>query len=809
MVAAPAKKKKKAEKKQARPNPFLQNFDHLEDISILYLKQFIDSIDLEDDKELAFRICQILEENAILRDEKRGKLSRPYTSQSGTKPLPKEGFYAEGFELEDDDDDDPDTQDSAKDGIFFRGLSETFPAKRAKYLKSANSKPYKPRYDDDATSFKVDPKDWAQIKTYLAERVKKLPNRKPGIRGGSNPQHENLMNLAKSLGVAQDERNLLELLLALYHTSRLQAFFFELTGAERTKQGRNPMRQCLARALKITPTRLTEILKNDGVLRRKQLLEEDHTESSERSLGLPYLEDMIMSLIDHPGITIEQMIAEVLGDPKTTHRKWTDFKGMGKKWTMLQRYVEGCVKEGRGGTVLLVGSVGLGKSDMIKALCKELGIPLYFPGENAAEIVRNQTQGASPEMARFEAWRHGMTLLGASSAAEKRDIPHCAMFVDEVGELLDSKGMGRQSDGNYGNGKLSRLDMHETIEKTPIITFFAGNNQTKWDPGFLSRMGMVISLDTPDYAYSRTIWNTLVTEQGMQHAFNEGDIERLASEFEIPPRLMENAVLFAKRTGGGLAEALFDLQEKADLLYGGLDNVRTAQPDMEPFYPELVATDNIDATELLRRLKLVEKKPMSLLLSGPEGSGKGVLAQQFTKLSGRRLRTITFEDLKADSYDAAQTRIRGFFEDAANDNVVLNLVGFEAATDVATIEQNPALAYVCEHLETQIKKGHVPVIMRVTAEKPFTISSRIRNAFLTHAHLGFLNETQITQAAELFNGAPIATKGVREKDITPADVADAVRQMKQLDLPENTFPMLLDRICQARRGKSSHRISPV
>lgn len=789
-------KKKAAEKKAWKSNPFLQNFDHLEDVAFGYLNGFVQSIVLPRDKELAYRICQVLEEAAIEHEKKLA----PHKGTNGHK----HALAAELDELElEEENETPDHNEDDGESLYFKGLSETFPAGRKKQL---NGHAPKRRYAGNRYNG-IARADWAAVKKYFADRATALPAR-TSIKKGANPNHDNLMRLCESLGIMNDEKRLMEALLAMHFTSRTQHFFFTVTGADKNSRGQTGMRHCLARAIGVSTTRLAEMLKSDSPLRNKGLLDYNGKDSPERTFGLPYIDDSIQNIIQEPGITLPQMIGRILGAPKTTVRNWSDFEGLGEQATQIRRFVEGRIRERKGANILLVGSVGLGKSDMVKALCKQLNVPLYIPGEDATDIDDMDGRPLPPAKVRFDAWRQGISFLAASGKEGEEKRGASAMFLDEVGDLLEGNGQGRQQDGSYGSGNLSRLDLHDTIENSGIITFFAGNNQTKWDTGFLSRMDLAVFIRMPDYKYSRTIWNTVVQEHGMQEAFKADDIEKLAAELEIPPRLMQKAVTFAKTVGGGLADAMFYLEQQCEFLYEGIENVRTRLPETAPFYPELLTPADpakISADEIIRRIDAAKSKPVTIMINGPDGTGKRRLAERFTLATGRRARTVVMEDVLGKAYDDTRAKIVEIFESAARDEVVLQMVGMDAVVDARVAAENPAVGFACRHLADALKRSKVPVILTTRHDRPEAIAGEVASSFAARAQLGFLNDAQLARGIELFAGKSIPAK-VKETEVTPADIEDAVREMSMFDLPQKQLGTLIERSVKARRTANSFPI---
>lgn len=814
-AATPEVSTKTAAKPKHRPNPFLQNFDHLEDIAMRYLQAFIESIDIKDDKELAFRVMQVLEETLIKNLPKTVAANGHANGKSNGIDL---STLSEEEQAELDDEDlakieaahkaaqpKNTAQDDDEDEEKFDGLEKTFPHALAAHL--ASGKPietYKPRYKKPSYPIRIDTKDWNAVKAYFANTVEIQPKRGKGVRRGSNPQHENLMSLADMLEVSDKEKQLLELLVCGHHTTRLQHFLYDITGAMTIHGGRNPMRQCIARALGITPRELNEMLKVDAPLRKKHLLEDEDPDSPERSFGLPAIDDTILDLIDQPDITRDQMISHILGKPVTTKRKWSDFEGIGPEWAMLKRYIEGCIREGKGANILVAGSVGIGKSDLFKALCQELGIPLYIPGNDADNNYTYDGRPLSATRVRFDAWRHGITLFSAAQGRTKRQ--HCAMFLEEAGDLLKS-GNDRQTDGAYGGGNISRLHFHDTIETSPVITFYATNDD-KWDAGFLSRMDFGFVLGVPNGDYANKIWHTVIKETGMQKAFSDADIDKLATELEIPPRLMKKAVEFAKTIDGGLPEALFYIENMAELLYGGIDNVRTRQPEITPLYTDLLKfeDEDMDAKTLMARISHAKDKPVTLLVSGPDGTGKKHIAAEFAKATGRRMRTVTFEQVMGKSYADTQTNVRMMFELAVKDRVALHLHGFDLAINPAVLAQNPSLAMASEHLADALSQSPVPVIMTTRNEGRTEITGELLKAFSTHARLGYADDTITAAAIERFSGRKIPVT-LNNRDVTVGDIRQALRNLDVHGLPDSALGKELEKLSVRSGSKGlSHSI---
>jgi len=815
--AAPAKQK-------LRFDPFQENLDHIEDIGMGFINTFIQSIELPREKALAYRVCQVLETTALGEGNgaafpilstsfpKKRRIHKEQLAayEKASTPLNKQIATLDGklfsirraTELRIADL----RADEGKDGEEYRRIESEIAELRKQRGQLKNPGQYKARYpmeDEPEAIGRIDAEDWEQVKTYFADKVAKMPKRGPKKKFGINPTHANMLRMADYLGATSHETKVLEFALVTFSTFRMLNFFTTLCG-EDGKKGRAPMRKCIARALDIKPSEFSKIMGPDSPLYKKGLLMENYDSSIEDTFGTPCLDEDIVTILQEPDISIDTMIGRILGDKKVARRKWADYAGMGDAGKQLRNFVAGRVREGKGASILLVSDFGIGKSTMIEALCTDLDVDLYVPGENSTDQTDHEGRPIPASRVRFSAWMHGQSLLTARHANGHSKVS--ALFMDEIGDLVSGKENGRQSDGAYADGAVSRLHAHNAVEFPGVITFFAGNNQTKWDPAFLSRMDLILPLRVPNMGYRKEIWQIQTLEQAMDQHLKPDDIRALAESFEIPSRLIEKAVGFARSTEGGKEQALFYLKSVCEVLYGGLENVEVGHRIVEPFYPDLLNPKNNTAGALLQYMAHAKTKPVTMHINGPDGTGKRLLAQQFANAAGRQLRDASLSDMLGQGIEDTRANIRGLFRAAAEDGMVLHLHGLDIGISDAAAAENPVFNALSRTLGEHVRHAKTPIILTTRHSSLVTIAPDVLTAFTSTAELEYLTPAQIEKAVTHFNEKPVEGVKPKEKEITPADVADAVRQMRMHDHDASGLALAIDRISKARRGQPTNKI---
>jgi cell division protease FtsH len=312
--------------------------------------------------------------------------------------------------------------------------------------------------------------------------------------------------------------------------------------------------------------------------------------------------------------------------------------------------------------VLLIGPPGVGKTMLAKAMANEAGVPFY---------------GLS-----------GSYLGGAGYGAERirglyiqaRKNPAAIVFIDEI----DTIGGTVSDTGTYRTSALNQLLVElDGLGRSNVITIGATNMEPNLDPAFMrsGRFDRKAYIGVPDAEGRKLIFKQYLKNIKLA---SEPNLEKLAKESmnfsgaDIAAAVNEAAII-AVRYGGKAVEEI-DLEEAIEriavtaghkLNIGGMNLSKV--PDIDVTLDDVKGIDSAkaEAAEVVGLLKNIDKvinsgfkAPKGVLLVGPPGTGKTMLAKAIANEAGVPFYSLSGGDFQSMWAGVGATRVRAVYEQA-------------------------------------------------------------------------------------------------------------------------------------------------
>ncbi|MGE0224585.1 MAG: AAA family ATPase [Acetobacteraceae bacterium] len=445
----------------------------------------------------------------------------------------------------------------------------------------------------------------------------------------------------------------------------------------------------------------------------------------------------------------------IIGTPAPATLRWADFAHIGPELDTIAAVTRGALAAGeKGVNILLWGPPGTGKTELAKTLAAHLGVPLFPVGE----VDR---RGGEPERyERLGALRASQRLLALGG-------PGIVLF-DEAEDLLVPPSGPFNEEITQG----SRVFLHRQLETNPVPVIWALNNLDDVDPAIRRRMACCVEMAVPPLGVRRGLWSRLALEEGI--ALPAEEALYLARTLRTPPSLVRGALRAARLAGGDPVHVRRVVEGMTSTLDGGILPPPEAEA-LADFDPALINADT-DMAGLADRLATAgEHAGVSILLSGPSGSGKAGWAHHLAGHLGLEVITHPAASLLASSH--VERMIAAVFSQARKTQSMLLLTGAEAVLFERGWPQasQRALAAMAAWLDQQ--DGLVICTVGDTGRlDPAALrrfSLRVTFRFLTQAQAGRAFRTTFGQEA------PAALDDVTR--LTPADFRAVKRKAALLD----------------------------
>lgn len=450
--------------------------------------------------------------------------------------------------------------------------------------------------------------------------------------------------------------------------------------------------------------------------------------------------------------------ATLLGSPRQASLPLEAFQHLGNDIDRIVALLRGAVEQNIPGIhVMLYGPPGTGKTELAATLATAIGVALHSVGET-------DDRGGEPSRGeRLRDFQLAQRLLSRGDPA--------VLLFDEAEDLFTG-----DNESDHSSHAGSRAFVHRLLEQGRAPVIWTSNSLKEFPQPVLRRMACCLELRVPPEPVRRRLWKEVASEEGV--ALPEADVARMAKTLPVAPALARSALRAARLAGGGADTVRWALSGVARAMSGGLDPVAdTANTDV--FDPRLMTADR-DLAGLADRLaKPGASRRVSLLLSGPPGSGKSAYARHLAERMGLPVMQRRSSDLLGAYVGETEKAIASAFSAARADGAFLifdeadSLLGDrrEAVRSWEVSMVNEMLTWMEQH----------PLPFCCTTNLAERLDPAIARRLLVKAKFGWLTPQQTALAFETHFGMSAPRSLLELRQLTPADF-DLVR--RQLSVGE-------------------------
>jgi len=331
-----------------------------------------------------------------------------------------------------------------------------------------------------------------------------------------------------------------------------------------------------------------------------------------------------------------------------------------------QHYIESGADLPKG--LLFVGSPGVGKTLFARAIANEVGIPFYVvEGGNISGLF------------------FGLGVLKLKMLFSKlRRHDRAILFIDEIESMgsrrKEDQGFGAQSDMNMTlNTLLTEMD---GFHGSRILVIGATNNDGMLDPALMraGRMDKRIYFQPPSVEERKELFKYYIGKVVHDEAIDYDELVMVTANYSPADiaSVVNEAALLSRRPGGPNKVTTEMVRTALDNVSVGLERTLTSGVELITHDPnirfdDVIGIDDVktDVTEIVDFLKRGEelrkigaKIPKGILMIGPPGVGKTMLAKAIANESGVPFYGISATYFKSMFSGEGAGRIRALYTQA-------------------------------------------------------------------------------------------------------------------------------------------------
>lgn len=545
----------------------------------------------------------------------------------------------------------------------------------------------------------------------------------------------------------------------------------------------------LGTALGLPPPSVAHALRADGPLRATGLLELDPRLApfEQRLTPLPGLPNALV----RDNATTDDLFAFVAQRAAPGTLSLSAYPHLSKEIGLVQAFLSGSAACALPGVnILLHGAPGTGKTELVRALARSLGLYLY---EVAPDAPADDDTGEST--ARLRNYRFLQQLLGRSKRT--------AVIFDEVEDVFTpERGPGSRRG-------IPKAAINRALESNPVPAFWVTNRIGQVDAAYRRRFDLIIKVDSPPMSVRRRLVESAL---GGNVREQRETVERLAATRTITPALVARARRVIAHAGSAGVEAAAHLE----LAVKGHLEASPADPDDGVLTaPRHFDLGIVNTSEPLAPVcaTLERHRRGRLLLYGPPGTGKTAFARHLAFRLDRPLLVRRASDILSPWLGQSEVGAREIFAEARDEDAVL----FLDEADGLLRDRHGALArwegtvmaellYGMEHFRgvfvcaTNLLDALDPATLRrFTFKIEFRwLTAEQRRVLLEHLF------AQLAAAASAAERADVDAKLRRLDNLAPGDFA-VVAERQQLGMPFATLAEVVDALAAECRHKASER----
>lgn len=375
--------------------------------------------------------------------------------------------------------------------------------------------------------------------------------------------------------------------------------------------------------------------------------------TNRRGLLEVFLRWSLDKVLDRAAADPASVIASLVGPRQAARLSLDDFAHVGDAGFIVRLLDGACRDRASGINILIYGPPGTGKTELARSLAHAAGLALYGVGEA-------DDDGDEPtRWDRVCALRLAQRVMAPAGGT--------ALLFDEMEDMI---GDAKPSAGDWIAGRQgSKVFINRLLETNDVPVIWTTNALGNVDAAILRRMSFVLKLGLPTPGAARRMLTRIAAEEAVVPSALLSALLDLAPETTTVLRTAARATRLAGEPQGAALPAAALVRA----LRGSELPMRFAETlDLELFESNLPLSPLLARLAQGARAAVKDDEPgISLLLTGPPGTGKTALAHHLARALDRPLDIKRASDLLSRWVGATEAAIADTFAEARERGHVL------------------------------------------------------------------------------------------------------------------------------------------
>jgi len=456
-------------------------------------------------------------------------------------------------------------------------------------------------------------------------------------------------------------------------------------------------------------------------------------------------------LLDRAPAADGDLLSALVGARQVTHLGLDDFAHVREAGFLVRLLAGALAERAMGVNILIHGPPGTGKTELARVLAGAVRAPLHAIGEADED---------GEEPTRWERV-HALQLAQRALTGQAQAV----LLFDEMEDMIGDSQRG-QGDW-FARRQGSKVFINRMLECNPLPVIWTTNALGNVDDAILRRMSFVVRMGHPPRSAALRMAERIAGDEGVivgpaiaaliDQAPETGSVLRVAARV---------ALLSGERDGGALAAGSL-----VRALRGG--EMPVAVDDAIDL--DLFETDRSLAV-LLANVAASGAADVSLLLSGPPGTGKTALAHHFARSLDRPLLVKRASDLLSKWVGGTERAIAEAFDEARHlDSVLLFDEADSLLFDRRQARTSWEVGQINEML-TWLDRHPLPVV--AATNHPDQLDPASLRRFVFKVRLAPLGPERLAKAFVHHFAMAAPNRLANLRNLTPGDFAVVARQLR-------------------------------